>query len=96
METTAQSKVYTSLNYPVPPPTWVSSSGGIDDNEYDSTFSPGVAFFLGNEVSGVDTELLPILDQVIEIPMFGKESSLNVASCAPIAMYAILRQWGIG
>ena len=41
----------------------------------------------------MDTELLPILDQVIEIPMFGKNNSLNVAACAPIAMYAILRQW---
>jgi tRNA G18 (ribose-2'-O)-methylase SpoU len=70
----------------------VSSSGGTDDNEYNSTFFPGVAFFFGNEFSGVDTELLPILDQVIEIPMFGKNNSLNVAACEPVAMYAILRQ----
>ena len=54
----------------------------------------GTAIFLGNEVTGVDTEVIPLLDMVVEIPMFGKKNSLNIAACAPVVMYEILRQWG--
>jgi 23S rRNA (guanosine2251-2'-O)-methyltransferase len=82
METTEWSKNYASVKYP-----------GVCDN--DPASAPGVALFLGNEVSGVDTEILPLLDQVVEIPMFGKKNSLNVAACAPVVMYEILRQWGV-
>ncbi|KAL7514014.1 hypothetical protein ACHAXN_011253 [Cyclotella atomus] len=53
----------------------------------------GVALFLGNEVSGVDTDIMLLLDEVVEIPMFGKKNSLNVAACAPVVMYEVLRQW---
>jgi tRNA G18 (ribose-2'-O)-methylase SpoU len=48
---------------------------------------------LGNEVTGVDTEIMPLLDLVIEIPMFGSKNSLNIAACAPVVLYEILRQW---
>mmetsp|Transcript_8363 Transcript_8363/g.12885 ORF Transcript_8363/g.12885 Transcript_8363/m.12885 type:complete len:325 (+) Transcript_8363:13-987(+) len=54
----------------------------------------GCAFILGNEVSGVDTEIMPLLDDLIEIPMFGAKNSLNIAACAPVVLYEVLRQWG--
>jgi 23S rRNA (guanosine2251-2'-O)-methyltransferase len=44
-------------------------------------------------VTGVDTKILPILDEIIEIPMYGYKNSLNVAACAPVVLYEILRQW---
>lgn len=53
----------------------------------------GVVLVLGNEVTGVDTELIPDLDGVVEIPMFGEKNSLNVAACAPVVLYEIIRQW---
>ena len=53
----------------------------------------GVVLFLGNEVTGVDTDMLPLLDKVVEIPMFGLKNSLNIAACAPVVLYEILRQW---
>jgi tRNA G18 (ribose-2'-O)-methylase SpoU len=80
METTERSKCYTAIQYP-----------SLDDQTDNGA---GVALFLGNEVSGVDTDIMPLLDEVIEIPMFGKKNSLNVASCAPVVMYEVLRQWG--
>ena len=80
METTDRSECYTDINYPGP--------------SSDSKKECGVALFLGNEVSGVDTEIIPLLDTIVEIPMFGKKNSLNVAACAPVVMYEILRQWG--
>jgi len=54
----------------------------------------GVVLVLGNEVTGVDTEIMPLLDAVVEIPMFGAKNSLNIAACAPVVLYEILRQWG--
>jgi tRNA G18 (ribose-2'-O)-methylase SpoU len=60
----------------------------------DFSFSKsGVALILGNEVTGVDTKILNNLDAIIEIPMFGVKNSLNVAVCAPVVLYEILRQW---
>jgi tRNA G18 (ribose-2'-O)-methylase SpoU len=53
----------------------------------------GIVLFLGNEVTGVDTEILPLLNQVVEIPMHGLKNSLNIAACAPVVLYEILRQW---
>ncbi len=37
------------------------------------------AIILGNEVFGVDEEVLKLVDHVIEIPQFGTKHSLNVA-----------------
>ena len=85
METTDRSKCYTDVQYP---------GSELPNSGEDLTQYPGVALFLGNEVSGVDTDIMPELDQVVEIPMFGKKNSLNVAACAPVVMYEILRQWG--
>jgi len=88
METTERSKCYTNVRYP-----W--SDIFIEDGQViDGSRLKGVALFLGNEVSGVDTEIMPLLDEVVEIPMFGKKNSLNVAACAPVVMFEVLRQWG--
>lgn len=61
------------------------------DCAYDA--ERGVALVLGNEVTGVDPAILPQLDAIVEIPMFGTKNSLNVAACAPIVLYEIIRQW---
>ena len=50
---------------------------------------------LGNEVAGVEPSVLAVLDEVVEVPMFGFKNSLNVAAAAPVVMYEILRQMGI-
>ena len=53
----------------------------------------GAVLVLGNEVTGVDTDLLQEMDAIVEIPMFGAKNSLNVAACAPVVLYEIIRQW---
>lgn len=91
METTERSKLYNVIEYP-------GREAASSDElavENDRMISPGVALFLGNEVSGVDTDIMPLLDEVVEIPMFGIKNSLNVAACAPVVMYEILRQWKV-
>ena len=54
----------------------------------------GVALVLGNEVTGVDASVLAACDAVVEVPVFGVKNSLNVACCASIALYEVLRRWG--
>lgn len=53
----------------------------------------GVAIVLGNEVTGVDKAVLDVCDAVVEIPVFGVKNSLNVACCASIVLYEVLRRW---
>lgn len=45
---------------------------------------------LGNEVSGVSTDMIRECDDVIEIPMFGRKESLNVSVAGAIAIFRIL------
>ena len=95
METTDKSKCYTSVQYPGRESAVVSKMNDDDEVQKIDVTSPGVVLFLGNEVSGVDTDIIPLLDEMIEIPMFGKKNSLNVAACAPVVMYEVLRQWDV-
>ena len=90
METAKRSRCYTDVKYPRPIP----DNDSMQNTEDTTIFDPGVALFQRNEVSGVDTDIMPIWDEVVEIPMFGKKNSLNVAACAPVVMYEVLRQWG--
>ena len=99
METTERSVCYTDVAYPggigMDTNGWGDGEG---DNDSDEGISrdikkTGTALFLGNEVTGVDTEVMPLLDMVVEIPMFGTKNSLNIAACAPVVMYECIRQW---
>ena len=54
----------------------------------------GVAIVLGNEVTGVDKNVLDECDAVVEIPVFGVKNSLNVSCCASIVLYEVIRRWG--
>lgn len=46
-----------------------------------------VALLVGSEVGGLDTAVLKATDQVVEIPMFGRKESYNVAVAAAIGLY---------
>ena len=49
-----------------------------------------IALVVGNEVSGVGTDVLAACDVVITIPQRGRKESLNVAVAAGIALYQLL------
>lgn len=49
-----------------------------------------ILLVLGNEVSGIDPEILHNSDKVLYIPMQGKKSSLNVAVAFGIAIYSLI------
>ena len=46
-----------------------------------------VAFVLGHELKGVSDKILKKVDKILEIPMFGKKQSLNVAIAAAIVIF---------
>lgn len=49
------------------------------------------AVVFGNEVDGISDDVIPLIDTFIEIPQFGTKHSLNVAVCAGIVMWEILK-----
>jgi RNA methyltransferase, TrmH family len=50
------------------------------------------AFLLGNEGQGLSAELVRAASERVFIPMPGKVESLNVAACAAIALFEMVRQ----
>ena len=54
----------------------------------DSRFS---ILVLGNEITGVDPDLLDICDQIVQIPMRGQKRSFNVEVAFAIAAYSLAK-----
>ena len=50
-----------------------------------------VALIIGNEIHGVDEEILKSVDAIMEIPMHGNKESLNVSVATGIALYELSR-----
>ena len=48
-----------------------------------------LALIVGNEVRGIESEILDLCDIHMEIPMVGQKESLNVSIAAGIALYHI-------
>ncbi len=62
----------------------------LGDFTFDQQKSYALVF--GNEVEGLSTEILPMLDACIEIPQFGTKHSLNISVCVGIVGWEALRQ----
>ena len=63
------------------------TSDSIKIQDYRTT-GP-TALLLGEEVEGVNSELLKLCDKTVEIPMYGQKESFNVAVAAGIALYQL-------
>ncbi|MBK8987554.1 MAG: TrmH family RNA methyltransferase [Chloroflexi bacterium] len=55
-----------------------------------------ILLIVGNEIAGVDPEILVLCDKVLYIPMHGVKHSLNVASAFAIAAYHLTHSVGLG
>lgn len=60
--------------------------------ELNATDLMPLALVFGNEVDGVDQEVVSLSDVVIEIPQFGTKHSLNVSVSAGIVIWEVARQ----
>ena len=68
----------------------------LEEDERSITLSRGkkvkidkTVLIVGNEVTGVDPELLDLADHILTIPMHGQKRSFNVANAFSIAAYAL-------
>ncbi len=52
------------------------------------------ALVFGNEVAGVDQQVVDLCDGAIEIPQCGVKHSINVAVSAGVVLWEFFRQWG--
>jgi tRNA G18 (ribose-2'-O)-methylase SpoU len=58
---------------------------------------PGKRFALvfGNEVNGVDQDVIDASDVILEIPQWGTKHSLNVSVCAGIVLWEFAKRFGV-
>ncbi|HUD05422.1 MAG TPA: TrmH family RNA methyltransferase [Candidatus Saccharimonadales bacterium] len=59
----------------------------IELNKSQLKGSTAVAVVVGNEVKGLDKNILDAVDSIVEIPMRGSKESLNVVQAAAIVAY---------
>ena len=63
------------------------TNDSIDIDEFCKQQFDKIALIVGSENKGVNQELLKASDHVIHIPMYGENTSLNVASVCAIAIF---------
>lgn len=63
----------------------------IHDREHEAIDDPRL-LIVGNEVTGVDPELLDLCDEILYIPMRGEKKSFNVAIAFGVAAFALNSQ----
>jgi tRNA G18 (ribose-2'-O)-methylase SpoU len=56
-------------------------------------YPSGVVLVIGNEIDGVNKEVMKISDKIVQIPMHGIKNSLNVASAYAIISYEATRKF---
>ena len=59
---------------------------------YDANYTSPIAVIVGNEVLGINNEILDLCDQVVQIPMHGVGKSLNVATATGIILYKVIEK----
>lgn len=58
--------------------------------DYQIPSDKKICLVFGNEVTGIDVEILPHIDDFVEIPQYGHKHSLNVSVTVGVALYAFL------
>lgn len=65
-------------------------------NLHEYKFDRRSVLVVGNERHGLDEEILALLDDVVEIPVWGSPHAYNAATAASLAMYEYCRQYPDG
>ena len=63
------------------------SSESVEISKYNK--KEKVLLVVGNEIKGVDEQVLNLSDQILEIPMMGQKESMNVSVSTGIALYVL-------
>jgi len=65
----------------------------ISLQDFNWNASEPVAFVFGNEVSGVQDEVMQIADGCIEIPQWGAKHSLNISVTVGVVLWELMRTY---
>ncbi len=68
------------------------TTDSINLPDFDAKAYPKICLIMGNEVTGIDEDILPHIDVFISIPQFGQKHSLNVSVAAGVMLYALLEK----
>ena len=68
------------------------AEGSISLDEFIFSSSKKIALVFGNEINGVDEEVMKHVDGCIEIPQFGTKHSLNIAISAGIVVWELFKK----
>ncbi len=61
--------------------------------DYSLPVNQKICLVFGNEVTGIDEELMSYIDDYVEIPQYGHKHSLNVSVTVGVALYAFLEKY---
>ncbi len=61
--------------------------------DYEIPKDKKVCLVFGNEVTGMDENILPFVDDFVEIPQYGHKHSLNVSVTVGVSLYAFLEKY---
>lgn len=68
------------------------AEGSVLLQDFDPTAEVPYAFVFGNEVEGVDNEVIELSDGCLEIPQFGTKHSFNVSVSAGIVLWDYVKK----
>ena len=67
---------------------WIAIETTSDStNIYHQDLPDKVALIVGNEIDGISEELLERCDKIVHIPVYGKNTSLNVSHALAVALF---------
>ncbi len=66
------------------------AEGSISLEKFNALDFPKLAIVFGNEVEGVQNEVIALCDGCIEIPQLGMKHSLNVATAAGVILWKLV------
>lgn len=61
--------------------------------DYQPPTDKSLCLVFGNEVTGIDEEVIPLIDQFVDIPQFGNKHSLNVSVAVGVTLYGFLQKF---
>lgn len=64
-------------------------------NEFIPDKGSRIAFVFGNEVKGVEQEVIDASDHCIEVPQSGTKHSLNVSVCIGVVLWDLVTKWKV-
>ncbi len=65
----------------------------VDIQNFELQATDKVCLIIGAENGGVEQELLDTSDAVVHVPMFGQNSSMNVATATAVAVFEMIKNY---